>query len=193
MKPKNNLLFWQPRQDYLRLLTSTIPGRIILVICNYAIWFFLFYISFSLIKFNVNIFWQILFATISAEIVEKVLKSKIYWKRPMFTRHDRTPPGLVDKWYQTGSFPSGHTIKAVFFLLFCLQYQVFNPVTFLAVVIPLLFFRVLIGFHYPIDMLGGLFIGLIIWFANSWYTFPSLINQLVKLIFDTLFQLPYVG
>jgi membrane-associated phospholipid phosphatase len=192
MKLKS-FFFWQPRHDFLRLLTSTVTGRIILVICNYAIWLFLFYISFSLIKFNINIFWQILFATIIAEIIEKVLKSKIFWKRPMFVRHDQTPPGLVDKWYQTGSFPSGHTIKAVFFFLFCLQYHVFIPGAFLAIVTPLLFFRVLIGLHYPIDMFGGLLIGVIIWAANSWYTFPYLINQLIKLIFDTLFQLPYVG
>jgi membrane-associated phospholipid phosphatase len=188
-----SFFFWQPHRDYLKLVTGSTLGRVFIIIFNYFIWLFLFYVSFSLIKFNINIFWQILFATILAEIVEKVLKSKVYWKRPMFTRHDRTPPGLVDKWYQTGSFPSGHTIKAVFFLLFCLQYHIINPIAFVSIVTPLLFFRILIGFHYPIDMLGGVILGLIVWVANCWYTFPTLINQLLKLVFDTIFQIPYAG
>ncbi|MCX6726507.1 MAG: phosphatase PAP2 family protein, partial [Candidatus Shapirobacteria bacterium] len=151
MKPKS-ILFWQSKFDFLKYLESFAIGKINLIIFNYAIWFFLFYLSFSLIKFNINIFWQILFATISAEIIERIIKSKVYWRRPMFARHDTTPVGLVDKWYKTGSFPSGHTIKAVFFFLFCLQYHIFLPIAFLAIVTPLLFFRILIGFHYPIDM-----------------------------------------
>jgi len=184
---QNNFLFWQPQTDYLKLLSSTDLGKIILIKFNYLIWLFLFYISYLLIKSDINIFWQILFATIISEIIEKNLKSKIFWKRPMYVRHDSTPVGLVDKWYKTGSFPSGHTIKAVYFLLFCLQYQIFSPSIFLGVTIPLLFFRVLVGFHYPLDVLGGVVIGFFVWILNSWYSFPLVLNRTVQLIFDTIF------
>jgi len=74
------------------------------------------------------------------------------------------PAGLVESWYETGSFPSGHTIKATYFFLFTLQYAVISPTIFLAVVIPLLTFRILVGFHYPVDMFGGAFIGFLLWF-----------------------------
>jgi membrane-associated phospholipid phosphatase len=190
---QNKFFFWQPQTDYLRMLSANIFGQTLLVVLNYFIWIFLFYISYLLVKANINIFWQLLFATLMAEIIEKYLKSRKFWQRPMFIRHDLTPPGLVDKWYKTGSFPSGHTIKATYFLLFCLQYQIFSPELFLLIVLPLLFFRILIGFHYPIDVYIGVIFGLIIWFANNWYTFPPFINQIVKLIFTTVFRLPYAG
>jgi len=184
---KHSAFYWQPQKDYLRLITSTKPGKVILVILNYLIWLFLFYISFLLIRFDVNFFWQILFATVISEAIERYLKSKVYWVRPMFLRHDSTPVGLVDKWYKTGSFPSGHTIKAVFFLLFLLTVNVFPVSLFLAIVTPLIFFRVLVGFHYPIDIFGGFIIGIFVYLINFWYVFPSFLNQIIKLIFNTIF------
>lgn len=190
---QKGILFWQSKTDFLRQMSSNQMGRILLVVLNYFIWLFLFFISLLLIRKSINIFWQILLSTITAEIIEKIIKSKIYWKRPMFVRHDQTPPGLVDKWYKTGSFPSGHTIKAVYFFLFCFQYGVFGSVNFISVVTPLLLFRVLVGFHYPIDIIGGAVFGSLIWVINSWYTFPPLLNNYLKLIFDAVFKLPYAG
>jgi membrane-associated phospholipid phosphatase len=175
---KNNLLlFWQPQTDYLRRMSSSKFGRISLIVLNYAIWVFFFYLSYLLIKNNFLTFWQLLFATILAETIERLVKKKIFWRRPMFLRHDVTPPGLVDKWYRSGAFPSGHTIKATFFLLFIIQYPIFSIPMFLVICLSLLFFRVFIGFHYPIDVLGGIIIGILIW----------LICHLINLnIFSTL-------
>ncbi len=180
-------LFWQPKKDYLRQLEATILGKKILIFLNYIIWVFFFFISYLLIKSNTNIFWQILFATIIAEVVERFVKSKVYWRRPLFNRKDKTPVGLVDSWYKTGSFPSGHTIKAIYFLLFIIQYQVFSPSIFLAFVLPLLAFRIIIGFHYPIDMIGGFIIGCLIWLSSKWIVLPLFLTQIIQNIFNFVF------
>lgn len=181
--------FWQPRFDFLRYFESFPLGRALIVVANYSIWLFLFYISFLLVNHDPNSFWQILIATIIGEVVEKIGKSHALWRRPLYQRNDSTPIGLVDSWYKTGSFPSGHTIKAVYFFLFVLQYQVFSPLLFFWIAGPLLFFRVLFGFHYPLDLFGGGIIGWIIWQICHLISFPPFFNQLVSLIFNFVFFL----
>lgn len=180
-------LFWQPKKDYLRLLSSSTFGKKLLIFLNYSIWLFFFYLSYLLIKTNFLIFWQLLLATIFAEFIERMIKKKIFWRRPMFLHHDLTPTGLVDKWYRSGAFPSGHTIKATFFLLLIIQYPVFSIPLFLAICLSLLFFRVLVGFHYPIDILGGILIGLLIWLPCHLINFSFFLNPYLQLIFNTIF------
>lgn len=180
-------LFWQPKTDYLRWFQKTNFRQKILIVLNYIIWLFFFFVSFILIKSKINIFWQILFATIIAEIIERIVKKKVTWCRPMFEHKDETPAGLVDSWYKTGSFPSGHTIKAVYFFLFILQYQIINPYLFLVFVLPLLTFRVLVGFHYPIDMIGGVFLGFTIWFMSKGIILPSNLTNIVQQVFNFIF------
>jgi len=180
-------LFWQPSTDYLRRLSSFKFGRNILIFLNYAIWLFFFYLSYLLIKHDFSFFWLLLLTTLLAEIVERLIKKKNFWCRPMFLRHDCTPPGLVDRWYRSGSFPSGHTIKATFFLLFLIFTPVFPLWLFFLIVIPLLWFRVLVGFHYPVDIFGGVGVGLIIWFLISQLNISSPIDSFLKLIFNTIF------
>lgn len=184
---KKGFLFWQPKTDYLVWFQENCFGKKILIILNYIIWLFFFYLSFLLIKHDTNIFWQILFATIVAEIIERFVKSKVSWRRPMFERKDKTPFGLVDSWYKTGSFPSGHTIKAIYFFLFIIQYGVFSPIAFVCIVIPLLIFRIVVGFHYPIDMLGGLLIGFLVWASSFQIVLPQLLTNIVKTIFNFVF------
>ncbi|MFZ2152425.1 MAG: phosphatase PAP2 family protein, partial [Microgenomates group bacterium] len=149
-----NLLFWQPQKNYYQIIASSVFGKFLLISSNYITWIFLIYPSYLLVKFDSNIFWQLLFATVLGEIIEKVVKLKKYWKRPTFAKSIDVPYGLIKSWYLTGSFPSGHTIKATFFLLLLLHYQLFF-LAFILVIVPLLYFRVLIGFHYPIDIIGG--------------------------------------
>ena len=184
---KKSVLFWQSRTDYLRLLSNAKFGRPILIFLNYAIWFFFFYLSYLLIKTDFVIFWRLFFATLLAEIIERLIKKKIFWRRPMFLHHDQTPSGLVDKWYRSGAFPSGHTIKAAFFFFFLIQYPVFSLPLFLVISISLLFFRVLVGFHYPIDLLGGFIIGFIIWLPCHLINLNTFIDPFLKFIFNTIF------
>jgi len=192
-----NIFFWQSRSDLFKKLNSSKLGQNLIVVLNYLIWVFLFFISFLLIKKDINTFWQILLATILAEFIEKFLKNKIYWKRPMYQKQApaqspaggqmKLPKGLVQSWYDTGSFPSGHTIKTIYFFLFSLQYKIFNPFLYLFITIPLIFFRILVGFHYPIDILGGLIIGPAIWFLTHQINFPIFLLNLTQIIFNKLF------
>jgi membrane-associated phospholipid phosphatase len=185
---KYPILFWQPRPDFLKLLESSQLGKLLLIVFNYAIWIFFLYLSVLLVGYDPNIFWQLLVATILAEVIERLIKKKIYWRRPMFVRHDATPVGLVDKWYQSGAFPSGHTIKATFFFLFLMLYPVFDYRLYLIVVFPLIFFRVLVGFHYPIDILGGILIGFLMWLSSFKVIAPSIVSQFIKTIYDFVFS-----
>jgi len=185
----HKLLFWQPEKDILKLLNQSTSGKIFVIVSNYIIWIFLFYISFLLISFKTNIFWQLLLATIIGEIIEKYGKSHVLWRRPLFLRHDPTPVGLVDRWYKTGSFPSGHTIKAIYFMLFIIQYPVFPFTYYVLLITPLLFFRILIGFHYPIDMLGGIVFGIFCWLSSFQISFPSAYTLIIRDIFNLIFRL----
>lgn len=159
----------------------------IMVLFNYSIWYYLLFIYFLVVGQSVNAFWQILVATIIGEFIEKFGKKHQLWPRPLYARRDQPPPGLVERWYNTGSFPSGHTIKAVYFWLFALQYQAINPVVNLLVLAPLCLFRVLVGFHYPIDIIGGFVFGLIIWFASYQLQFPPILNQYLAILFNFVF------
>lgn len=184
---RSGVLFWQPKFDFLNFLESTSAGRLLIVVLNYLIWVFMFITAFILVKNDINSFWQILIATIFSETIEKIIKAKVYWTRPMFKRHHQVPGGLVKSWYSSGSFPSGHTLKTTFFFLFILQYSVINPVLFLTLTIPLLVFRVLVGFHYPLDLIGGAAIGIFAWLITHSLIFPHTLNQFASLIFNTLF------
>jgi len=183
------LLFWQPKFDLLRLLNRSQIGKVFIVFFNYGIWVFLFLVSYLLIKGNTNIFWQLLIATIIGEVIEKYGKSHALWRRPLYQRNDATPTGLVDRWYKTGSFPSGHTIKAIYFLLFIIQYHTMLPINYLLVVVPLISLRVLIGFHYPLDVLGGAIFGALIWQLAKGIVFPEYLTQIVRAIFNFVFHI----
>lgn len=187
---KNNALFWQPSTDLFKKISQIKHGNKFLIFINYVIWVFLFYISFLLIKGNTNLFWQLFIATIIGEAIEKILKVKSFWKRPMYLNNNTIPNGLLKTWYQNGSFPSGHTIKAIFFLIFILQNPGFvNPVFFLIVVSPLLLIRVFLGLHYPIDILGGGVFGLIIGLTVGQIQFPNFLIEFIKPIFNLVFNL----
>ena len=184
----HRLLFWQSKSDYLSFFQKNTFTKYLLIILNYLIWLFLFFIAFLLIKNQINTFWQILAATLGSEIIERFVKSKVYWKRPMY-KHHSTPLGLVKSWYRSGSFPSGHTLKATFFFLFALQYSVISPSLYLLIVIPLLIFRILVGFHYPIDLLGGSLLGVLAWFLTHQLQVSDSLNSIVSFFFKHLFFL----
>ncbi len=179
-----NILFWQPKQSLFKLACKTKFGSSTLVFFNYLIWFFLIFVSFRLVAFDANIFWQLFLATLLAEIIERFCKSFLFWSRPICKYKYTLPPGLVKSWYDTGSFPSGHTSKAVFFLLFINQYSVMSASNFLFVTAPLLLFRVLVGFHYPIDVLGGILVGLFTWGLSHQIIFPAFLTSPIANLFS---------
>jgi undecaprenyl-diphosphatase len=182
------ILFWQPKKDWFKSTLELKNGRKFLIILNYIIWIFLFYISYLLIRQNANIFWQLLIATVISEIIEKTFKTKSFWKRPLYQNNNTLPCGFLKSWYQKGSFPSGHAMKAAFFMIFIIQYPVLvGPVEFLLIVIPLISARIILGLHYPIDILGGIVMGVILWFLVKDITFPDVMVNSFKTIFDLVF------
>ncbi|MFA5750179.1 MAG: phosphatase PAP2 family protein [Candidatus Shapirobacteria bacterium] len=186
---KHKFLFWQPTKDYLKIFDHSVFGEIGLIILNYSIWVFFFFISYLLIRYDINFFGRLFLITLVAEFIERYLKKQKIWIRPMFHRRSVAPNGLVNSWYYSGSFPSGHTIKMVYFLLFVIVTQVISIPLFLAITIPLLTFRVITGFHYPIDILGGIIFGLILWFLSKGIIFPDFLNNFIQPIFNFIFGL----
>lgn len=161
------ILFWQPQKDLLEVLLSKKNGQKYLLFFNYIIWLFFAYLSFKILFAGLNIFYQLFWATLIAEIIERIVKKKVAWARPLLKRKHKIPAGFVKSWYEAGSFPSGHTIKTFYFFLIIMQFHLFNPILFILIVLPLLIFRVVMGLHYPIDMIGGGIIGVIIWLITN--------------------------
>ncbi len=182
------IFFWQPKKDLFKYVSQTKYGNQFLILINYIIWVFFFFISYLLIKQDTNIFWQLFFATIISEIVEKVLKTKSLWKRPLHLNNNVLPNGLLKSWYKKGSFPSGHAIKAVFFFILILHTGILiSPFWFLIIALPLILARIILGLHYPIDVLGGIIIGLIIGVLIKQIQFPLFMINFIKPIFDFIF------
>lgn len=185
---KFKILFWQPKKDWFKIISSKKYGHIFLLFLNYCLWFFLFYISYLLIKQNISNFWKLFLATIISEVVEKVLKKQKFWHRPIHLNKNVLPNGILKKWYQHGSFPSGHAIKAIFFLVFITQTTISFPVTFFIIIVSILVLsRIILGLHYPIDIFGGIIIGIIIGYFVSQINFPIFLLNFIQPIFNFIF------
>ncbi|MDD2224654.1 MAG: phosphatase PAP2 family protein [Candidatus Shapirobacteria bacterium] len=185
---KKKFLFWQPKTDWFKKISKYKFGNYFLVFINYIIWVFLFFVSYFLIKHKTNIFWQLFTSTLIGEIIEKFLKIQPLWRRPLHLGNNTLPNGLLKSWYKKGSFPSGHAMKATFFLLFVLQYSgVVNPYVFTVITVPLVLIRIFLGLHYPIDVLGGIIFGLLIWVPVHFLIFPDFLINLVAVIFNFVF------
>jgi undecaprenyl-diphosphatase len=185
---KYSFLFWQPKKDLFKEISKYKYGNQFLIIINYIIWIFFFFVSFLLIKQDKNVFWQLLLATIVSEFIEKILKTKSLWKRPLHLNHNILPNGLLKSWYQKGSFPSGHAIKAVFFFILLLHTGILiTPFWFLFIASPLVLIRIILGLHYPIDVLGGIIIGLVIGLLIKQIQFPLFMIDFIQPIFNFIF------
>src|SRR3990167_97607 len=91
-------------------------------------------------------------ASMGAFVVSAILKDLFHKARPFVTHENIQPlfnPGMYD------SFPSGH---AIFFLLFALLIYRHHKVTGMigiGVAFIIGVSRIIVGVHYPIDILGG--------------------------------------
>lgn len=184
----NKFLFWQPNVDLFKSISQKKYGNFFLVFFNYFLWVFLFYVSYKLIKQDINLFWQLFFATIISEIIEKYLKKQVLWRRPIHLRDNCVPNGMIQSCYKHGSFPSGHSIKIAFFFILLLQ----NPGTFpllpySVVTLFLAFSRVVLGLHYPVDLLGGFVIGGILGMFVGQINFPIFLIEFIRPIFNFIF------
>lgn len=112
---------------------------------------------------NIQVQWTVLFAGISCAILSNLLKDYFELSRPagvlaadLFN--------IVGPAYKAGSFPSGHTLTAFAMASICFCYIKSYPLKYLFLFIAMLagLSRILIGVHWPIDILAGGALGILI-------------------------------
>jgi undecaprenyl-diphosphatase len=93
---------------------------------------------------------------LSGTLLYKWLKGKTLRPRPFEVRQDIWLTGTpLDKF----SFPSGHTLHAVIFSVVALYYYPQLSFILVPVTIMVALSRVVLGLHYPSDVLAGALIG----------------------------------
>jgi undecaprenyl-diphosphatase len=99
------------------------------------------------------------FAGFSGTLLYKWLKGKTLRPRPYEVRQEISLTGTpLDKF----SFPSGHTLHAVIFSMVALNYYPQLAVILMPFAIMVGLSRVVLGLHYPSDVLAGALIGVAI-------------------------------
>lgn len=102
---------------------------------------------------------------LACTLLYKWLKAKTLRPRPFEFYRDiilSVPP--LDKY----SFPSGHTLHAVAFTLVALNYYPSLAVLLLPFTLLVAASRMVLGLHYPTDVLAGAVIGALVGGASFW-------------------------
>ena len=95
-------------------------------------------------------------AGLTGTFVYKWLKQKTHRPRPFQVRQD---VWVVGKPLDHFSFPSGHTLHAVAFSVVAIHYYPELSIVLIPFTIMVAMSRVILGLHYPSDVLAGLTIG----------------------------------
>lgn len=159
-----DLLFWQP---------AIYPNiaYVAWVIFNYLP-FVLLAIGFVLLfRSSRRVSFVFLLLLVTAQVIELILKSIPLWRRP-FVQQGITniPPIFVSNYYSSGSFPSGHASKLTILALFLYIYLRPNRLQKIGIglfFLPFVLGRVILGLHYPIDIFGGLALGLVLAYIGT--------------------------
>ena len=173
-------LFWSIGKNKLNEIYSNLNLQFYLGLVNYGMWIYLGFVSYVLIYAKPSLFWNLLIAVILGEVLEKILKKLNWWKRPCYELTGKVPVGFLKAWYTNGSFPSGHTLKAVYYFIYLLAQPVFSLPVFLLMSICLIAIRIYVGLHYPIDVLGGVILGVFVWYISSRFVSPEIVTNLVS-------------
>ncbi len=99
---------------------------------------------------------HMLAAGLTGTIIYKWLKQKTHRPRPFQVRQD---VWVVGKPLDHFSFPSGHTLHAVAFSVVAMQYYPELSIVLVPFTIMVAMSRVILGLHYPSDVLAGATIG----------------------------------
>ncbi len=152
-----SFLFWQPSQAHFSWL-----------LFFFSHWF-LWLVIFGLLGFwGYRHRWRRLAAflllLLFSEFVEITLKYFSPWPRPFYNLHFQPPPWIGR--YSWGSFPSGHAIRSALVLSFL--WLMNKPIFY--IILPGIFLvnfgRIYFGLHYPVDIMGGFVLGLVIFFLG---------------------------
>ncbi len=148
-----SILFWQPASSHFSwplfffshwFLWLILLALTIFWLCRYAWWRL----------FN---FWLLLFVS---EIFEIIGKHFSPWPRPFYRQHTIPPAWLGH--YSWGSLPSGHAIRSIIILYFLWQQSRLLFWLILPGVILVNYGRVYFGLHYPLDILVGSLLGVLL-------------------------------
>lgn len=102
---------------------------------------------------------HMLAAGLTGTLIYKWLKAKTHRPRPYQVRQD---VWVVGKPLDHFSFPSGHTLHAVAFGLVALFYYPVLAFLLIPFIVMVAMSRVILGLHYPSDVLAGATIGYVI-------------------------------
>lgn len=146
------LLFWQPVEQSSNL--------VLFFFSHWFLWVLIFgltlyWIYRKKIK-TISFFWLLL---VISEVVHTFLKNLSPWDRPFVNDGVSPPSWFVD--YKSGSFPSGHAFRSVILMFFLWKE---DKKVFWLLLLPVLLIsvgRVVYKLHYPIDILGGFFLGVL--------------------------------
>lgn len=112
---------------------------------------------------HIRFHWAILFTSLLGAIVVNLLKDYFAMPRPPAVLDPETF-NLIGRAYKSRSFPSGHSLTA--FLLatvcFCYTRNIYFKVVLITLAILVGLSRVLIGVHWPMDVLVGGSLGIIL-------------------------------
>jgi len=173
--PLSKFLFWQPSTNFFQIISRLRHGSFLLLFLNYSPWLIVLWATFSLTLIKGDLIFQIFLAMVLSEVIEKIIKLKNLWSRPMEKKGDKLPKGFIQSWYKTGSFPSGHAIKAVFFTLLLLFIKPPHYALIILLLNSAALVRVFLSLHYPIDFIGGSFLGAGIYYLSTLIPFANLI------------------
>ena len=116
---------------------------------------------------NIQFHWTVLFTSLLGAIIVNLLKDYFSMPRPPAVLDPETF-NLIGKAYKTRSFPSGHSLTA--FLLaticFCYAKNWYLKTSFIVLAVMVALSRILLGVHWPMDVLVGGALGIVIGVAG---------------------------
>ncbi|QUX97952.1 hypothetical protein C0J08_22160 [Marinomonas sp. CT5] len=112
---------------------------------------------------NIRLHWTVLFTSIVAAVVVNLLKDYFAMPRPPAVLDPETF-NLLGRAYKARSFPSGHTVTAFLIASMCFCYikNMYFKISILILAALVGLSRVLLGVHWPMDVLVGGSLGIIL-------------------------------
>ena len=115
---------------------------------------------------NTAVFYKLLGALLINEVIGSIIKIIFPKKRP----NKQTYKNLIEK-IDAGSFPSIHAsrITLTYLTLFLNTAITSYKIIYLLVIVLVIISRILLKKHFIIDVIGGLFIGFVIWYIAFYF------------------------